>query len=480
MRSTAADDEPAALNVARQLTSDDVDAATWRWLAPLTINDLERWTGPCARGVLDSLIEVTGGQGGYTAALWRDWRQRGIVDDMCDARWRFSHGHIRLFDDLDEVVDERVRRFVGDNLGAITRASRLLACAALEGRRFTAHAIAAALGRDVDETINFLDDVLIADADHRDGFVIAEGFLTVSDERGTRNLATYSFVRELDWMTMAHHGLSDVEQHHLALRLGVALEGLYGGEAHRVADTLRRLFSVAADPQRAAHYQRMVDNGLNRAVVLWRAQNVLAEDDPVDSAERHRACMLLVAAADELLNVGPFHDGLVFAIAAHRLAERRSEHARALYLTASHLIPQGAYERARAELTGARHLYRELHDRSGEADARAVLAAIDQEQGDYERARAEYTAVLAIRRELGDRSGEGHALLALGSIDELQGEYQRARTRWSAALKIHRALGDSHCEAHARYTLAGIDLRQCEYERARTEFTAVLEMRREL
>jgi len=53
------DDEPAALNVARQLTADDVDVATWQWLAPLSVEDLTRWIGPCASGVLGALFEIT-------------------------------------------------------------------------------------------------------------------------------------------------------------------------------------------------------------------------------------------------------------------------------------------------------------------------------------------------------------------------------------------------------------------------------------
>ncbi len=196
------DDEPAGMNVARQLTGSDVDVATWQWLAPLTEQELERWTGGCAPGVLGSLIEITGGRGGYSVALWREWRERGTVEDLTDGRWRFSGGRERLFDEVDDVLYERLER-LGLDLNTRDRPLRLLACAALEGRRFTAPAIAAARGWDVNETIDLLDDVLAYDDDSPEGFVVDTGFVTVSDERGTRHLASYRFARELDWITAA-------------------------------------------------------------------------------------------------------------------------------------------------------------------------------------------------------------------------------------------------------------------------------------
>lgn len=80
------DGEPAALNVARQLTDELVDVATWLWLAPLTVSDLERWTGPCAPGLLSSLLEITSGHGGWSTLLWRDWCEHDVVEQTTDGR----------------------------------------------------------------------------------------------------------------------------------------------------------------------------------------------------------------------------------------------------------------------------------------------------------------------------------------------------------------------------------------------------------
>ena len=118
----------------------------------------------------------------------------------------------------------------------------------------------------------------------------------------------------------------------------------------------------------------MADNGVSREVILWRARTVLDAPDPHDHAGRRRASQLLIAAADELFHSGPFTDGLRFAEAAHRLAPLRGDQAEALRLSGHHQAMLGEYEQARETLRRARPLFRELGDRSGEADARRALA----------------------------------------------------------------------------------------------------------
>ena len=302
------DGEPETLAVARSLSSQEVDVASWRWLAPLTVRDLHGWAG-AEYNVLKALVEVTRGRSGWCAELWDDWQARGVVSDVPDGRWRFTATETPL-DDVGEIVEERLGRCCGNDLERNERAWRLLACAALEGRRFTAPAIAAAWARDVDETIDFFDEVLLCDCEHPDGFVNDEGFDSVSDERGTRSLATYSFSRDLDWRLFRTYGLSDAERRHISPRLGYALETMYGGQASRVAGTLARLFTLADDQVRARHYRRMADIGINREVILWRARTVLTDEDPSDVAERARASQLLIAAAAELASGGRLMKGL--------------------------------------------------------------------------------------------------------------------------------------------------------------------------
>lgn len=511
------DEESDSLNVARQLI--EAEVGSWHPLSPVDVEVLRRWTGPATHEVLGSLLAVTEGRAGWTAQLWREWQRRGVVEDVTEGRWRFAAGYRPHLDEVDDLLAQRLRRLVGDHdLNALEGARRLLACAAFESRRFTPAAVARALRRDADDVIDFLDDALIDD-ERPEGLVVDAGWITVNDEAGERDLAVYRFARELDWLTLRHHGLSDAEQRTLSSDLADALAEVYGGEAHRVALTLTRLYGIARQPDHARHYRRMADVGLNRSIILQRAHSVLNSPDPEDRAERRRACRLLIVAAEEIFHSGPFTDGLAFAQAAQRLASQRRDQMRALYFVGHHQTrrdddearsalgralvlshelgdrhveahirhalagideDQGAYEQARAEHTRVLKLRRELGDRKGEATTRHALAIIDSREGPYEQARVEFTRLLELRLELGERDGEAAERLALATIDFREGDFKEARRGFTRVLRLRRELGDRYGEAEARHELACIDVQQGAYEQARAEFTRVLKLRREL
>jgi AAA domain-containing protein len=239
------DDEPDSLFVARRLTARGL--AIWHPFALLTVEDLEEWTGPAAPQVLRSLLEVTGGRSAWAAQQWRDWCRRSVVvQDDVDGRWHFApRGGERALDPLGDVLGERLRRLLGEtDLRRLDRTRELLACAALEGRRFTADAIARVLRRDRDEVIDALDDTLTRDASRPDGMLTEAGSVSISDETGERHLWRYRFASELDWLTLLHHGLTDAERRTYSLALAQAMETVYGGQAYRV--TLNALQSSGA------------------------------------------------------------------------------------------------------------------------------------------------------------------------------------------------------------------------------------------
>jgi tetratricopeptide (TPR) repeat protein len=382
--------------------------------------------------------------------------------------------------EVDQLIGDRVRRSIGEDLNRLALAGRVPACGALEGRRFTAAAVADTFGIDRDDLIDFIDEALAVDDTHPDGLLIEDGWVHVSDEVGRRSLAMYRFARKRDWVTVHKYGLTENERRDLSRRLAHALATLYGGDSYRIAQALVRLCSLAALSDRATYYRRMADTRISREMTLARARQILADEEPTDRDSRRRASQALIAAAHELFHTGPFTDGLSFAELAHRLAPLRRDQAMALYLVGVHRQHLGDHDQARNAYQAALELRRELGDRHGEAAVRHALARIDLEQGNYERARTELRAVLQLRRELGDRDGEADARHALAHIDLRQGNYERARTEFQAVLKLRRELGDRDGEADARHALAHIDLRQGNYERARTELRAVLQLRREL
>ncbi len=472
------DDEPDSLFVARRLFADGL--ASWCALRPTTADELERWTGAASADVLQALLDVTGGRPDWTAQLWADWRSRGLVDDRSDGCWRFTaDGHDRAIDEVDDALGARLKGLGPDlGLNELERARRLLACAALEGARFTADAVALALRRDRDEVIDDLDDVLGADGPS--GLVAEAGSVAIIDEFGERHLWLYRFNAKLDWLAMRHHGLSDAQKHHLSRDLAEAMETVYGGQAYRVAHTLTRLYEIAGLPERARHFRRMGDIGVSRELVLRQAHAILVGPDPVDREERRRASQTLLAAASQLHRSGPFDDGLAFADKAHRLAALEHDEVRACFLKASHNEGLGDYEIARPEFIRVVERYRALRDPEGEFSASFALARIDVALGRHEQGRVGFARLLDVALDTGNRSDEAAVRDSLARIDVRQGEYRRARVETAAVLALYRELHQGRGEANTRRELGHIFLEQGEHAQARVELSRVRELYREL
>jgi hypothetical protein len=94
---------------------------------------------------------------------------------------------------------------------------RVVAVGALEGRQFTAQAVALVVGRDADELI---DEHLLAGPERPDGLLEEAGFVALADPRATtdgegegRWVSRYRFVSELHWRTLRRYGLPGRERH---------------------------------------------------------------------------------------------------------------------------------------------------------------------------------------------------------------------------------------------------------------------------
>jgi tetratricopeptide (TPR) repeat protein len=479
------DDEPESLYLARRLRGRG--RARWLTLDPVTIEQLEAWTGPAAPEVLERLLDVTGGRAAWAADLWRHWRASGVVGE--DGTFA-EGGRERTLDPFADVFGERLARIARagapDADAARIRASisggrKLLSNAALEGPVFTADALARVLRQDRDAVIDLLDDALLHDDAHPDGFIHEAGSIDVGDEHGrTHHLWLYRFAAELDWLTLTHHGFAEPARRAAAARVvAQALVDVYGGP-HYVAATLARLHELAGDGEPARRHRRMADAGSSRDVLLWRAEALLARGDPQESPDRRRAAEILLAAARSLTGSGSHEDGLRYSRAVYRLAPQRADRAEAQYLSGVHQYRLGAYDDARQTLNMALALYRELADRRGEADARAALALIENRRGAREDARLELAFVLEIYREIGDREGEAATRESLAGIEMALGLGEQARANLVAVMRLEQADGDRRAEASTRLRIARLDLEQGDFDRARSELDAALETYRAL
>lgn len=476
------DDEPESLYLARRLRGHG--RARWVTLDLVTMEALEEWTGPAAPEVLERLLDVTGGRAAWTADLWRHWRAAGVVaapqsEEDGVGRWTFADGgRERTLDAFGDVLGRRLAALPGELAEPVRE---LLAHAALEGPVFTAAAVARVLRRDRDEVIDLLDDTLLHDDEHPEGVVREAGSLDVEDDRGaTRHLWLYRFDATLDWLTLASHGLGEEADRRTAARgLAQALIDVYGGP-HYVAQTLARLYELAGDEMPARRYRRLADAGASRAVLLWRAEALLAGADPLGRPDRRRAGEVLLAAARGLTGSGPYEDGRRYALAVYRLAPLREDRAEAQYLAGVHAFKLGDYDAARHALNLALALYRELGDDKGQADVRAALALIDSRRGAHDLARAELAFVLDVYRALGDRDAQAATHGSLANIDLVLGEHDRARENLTALIALEQADGDGSGEAGTRLRIARLDMEQERFDAARGQLNAALEIYRGL
>jgi tetratricopeptide (TPR) repeat protein len=522
--SAAEEAEPDSLVVARELCRRGL--AEWWALRPLTRDDVAAWIRPRASDVVvDAIHSVTGGLRSWTDALWRDWVDRGVVQQGGeDGRWQFALDYReRATNPVSEILSGRLR-----SLSGATKPQELfplydlLTFGALEGRIFTAEAVARALDRDRDETIDLLDVLGGSDEVQPPSILKDERVVTISDVAGgERHLWLYEFSSWLDWLTLERHGpgLLRVSRAHAAGRLAKALEETYGSESRRKAGTLARLLRIAGDQSAARHYQRMADYATGTATLRWQAQQILAADRTDWSRlQRRRKAYLLLEAAKALRRSGPFDEGVQVARCAAALADTgdiggtpvaeallcegdchvilgdhtsageafhaamkiwtrvRNERGEAAVRRSLAWmdIARGNYQQARDELIKVLLLSRRLNDMAGVAETRALLAQIEVEQGDYQQARQDFTEVLKLTRGLGERAGAIRALAGLADIDFRQGSPQLAREALTEALKVARELGDRRGETEIRFTLVRIQISEGDYRRAQAELNELL------
>jgi hypothetical protein len=165
------------------------------------------------------------------------------------------------------------------------RVVHALAVGALEGREFTAQAVALVVGRDADELIDEFDEHLLASPERPDGLLEEAGFVELVDPRATtdgdgegRWVARYRFASELHWRTLRRYGLLGRERHDGCRALAAALEQALQPEPERAAAQIASLLREIGDHQAAAAWQIQAELGAAVPVVEARARLLLVQD----------------------------------------------------------------------------------------------------------------------------------------------------------------------------------------------------------
>jgi CHAT domain-containing protein len=100
-------------------------------------------------------------------------------------------------------------------------------------------------------------------------------------------------------------------------------------------------------------------------------------------------------------------------------------------------------------------IYRDIGNRTGEADTLNAIGNMQESLQDYRAALGYHEQALAIYRDIGNRTGEADTLNAIGNMQESLQDYRAALSYYEQALAIYRDIGNRTGEALA---LRGISL----------------------
>src|SRR5262245_3711163 len=184
---------------------------------------------------------------------------------------------------------------------------------------------------------------------------------------------------------------------------------------NRVAEIEEKLNALAADPER----------GRERADLL----NSLGWELRVDE-DWHRL-LDLARQARELSEVSDYQRGLAGSLRNAAFAH---------YLLAD-------LEVAISESFESLRLFREIGDRKGEAEARAIIGFVYWTLGNYDRALAEGFQALRLAEEEGEKWGTGWCCALIGGVYQSLRDYEQAaryhEKGYQLFAEMHDALGEA-------------------------------------
>lgn len=470
------EDESNLLYIARHLKKRGL--ADWWHLPPLSREDIAAWIGSAAPGLAQYLHDATGGYPRWVIQFWHDCQERGVVTYSDEAdRWQWAANLTPSLNLAKHLLDDRLKKLLGnDDPRKLEQTRALLTCAALEGRRFTAEAVAQVTGWERDDLIDFFDDHLIASEERADGILLEDGSVTIDDEQtGERTLWRYAFVSDLHWHALqSRYSLTATEQKQLSLALAHTLAALYSPEERLIARTLARLFKTGGDETAARNYQRTADYATSRAALRQQALFLMAiNKDGWEKDRCRQATQLLIAAGKQMLRAYPHEETLSVFEAAHQMAclsGVTADQVYVLYICGLTLTESSNFQAAREKFQHSLEISQQIGIREGEVYTWYGLASIDLKEGNHPAAKEKFNRSLEIFRQIGDRASEAHTWNDLATIDLNEGNYPAAREKLNRSLEISRQIGDRGGEACIWHNLAWIEMNEGNYKAAREKF----------
>jgi hypothetical protein len=290
-------------------------------LPPLDAARIEAALGPVDAALLRQLRPLVQGRPGWLDEVWRTWRAEGAVEQR-GGRWIAApDARDRVGLSLHAWVERMMRAGAPDG-DAYWRAKQILETAALEGQRFTVEALAAVLGADVEDLIDWIDDHL-ADPDGP-SLLEEDGFVERADGVQPPELRCYRFRSSMVAGVLRQEVLAGTGGKVLAGKYAQALAHVYRwSPVSASAWTISRLATAAGDDELAETIWRRA-NRLEGVEAAQRLARFLVEHTEVGSVTPSE----LAAVVDRLNGLLGLLIGRLNASRARRLAEATARMAR--------------------------------------------------------------------------------------------------------------------------------------------------------
>jgi energy-coupling factor transporter ATP-binding protein EcfA2 len=266
--------------------------AEWWPLRKLSRDEVATYIGDAAPEIAAKLHGVTGGNARWVRELWREWRLSEIVISNEADCWMWGKQHKHTLNLYELILRDRLTQLLkAQTAMEVEEAREVLACAALEGVRFTADAVALTLDWDRDELIDFLDEKLIQTEDNPDGLLVeGDSVNIIASDGATHTLWRYNFVSDLYWIALEQYGFanqprpgkSNSEKREKSAALAKALIATYATEERLVAAPLARLLGDIGDREAARQYRQMADYVAEHAAMREQALLLLSTRTEID------------------------------------------------------------------------------------------------------------------------------------------------------------------------------------------------------
>ena len=455
-------EEPPAHFAARSLIRRSL--AHWLPLPPMRQDEVAAWLRDAEPALVQHLHTITDGNPAWLVHLWDElWTQEKVQPHPKTYRWTPAPGYqLAALGTINDIFGQRLQHLFPDPSPATFTAAfgdtlALLYCASLEGRIFTAQAIAHALDQEADDFIDFLDDHLARSEDQPYGLIQELDSIPITDGQEVRTLWSYTFASDLFWYTLQQFHQDPSLQAQRCARLAAGLEAVYAPQERNIAHTLARLHAAAGNQQQAYHYRWMAHNQAQAQATYVQARLLMQIDKSGWSAlEQGWVARQLNEAAETICLTHPFQDTLDIASAAHSaalLANLPGEQARAFNLLGVTCRLLGEMRRALGYYEQALTLIRQVGDQAKAAATLTNIGIAYKALGERQKSLGYLEQALTILRRTKQRAWEAVTLVSIGQIYADLGDIQKALNYYAQALPTLRQEGEQIWEAATLHSI---------------------------